>query len=120
LTCRFQQINAKLRYVQYVRQLKSYGITYFDCRWVQKGKKPEKSRLGVTRTFLILQDAKSLQVLKEWNWEMLSRWTHLRNEVTLDFGEYEDGYINLLMEEADRYLSLSHYLSPCVLTCFNF
>lgn len=47
-------MNAKFRYVQLVRSLKSYGITYFECQQRSKNKKKvERVFLGITRSKIL-------------------------------------------------------------------
>ena len=56
-----KEMNAKFRYVQLVRSLKTYGITFFDCK--EKGrnnKKPVPVLIGVTRDKILKVDPESM------------------------------------------------------------
>jgi talin len=51
------EINAKYRYVQLCRSLKTYGITFFHCKSKVKGKtKPKEVLLGITREGILFMD----------------------------------------------------------------
>lgn len=95
-------MNAKYRYVQLVRGLKTYGITFFECEQREKGKKKMISiLLGVTREKIVKVDPETQRVVKEWGWNQMRRWSSVKNTFTLDFGDYEDDYLQLFTEEAE-------------------
>lgn len=94
--------NAKYRYVQLVRSLKTYGITFFDCREKNRNhKKPVPVFIGVTRDKIMKVDPETMRPIKEWTLEQLRRWSAAHNTFTLDFGDYEDDYVNVVTEEGE-------------------
>jgi len=117
-------MNAKYRYVQLVRSLKSYGITYFKCKQkIKDQKKLVDVLIGVTRSnilkvllielaclddivlipLFVQVDPKTMAVVKEWDWTQMRRWSSVREAFTLDFGDYEDDYVNVICEDAEGY-----------------
>jgi talin len=69
------ELNAKYRYVQLCRSLKTYGVTFFQVR----EKVPKKNKyvpvlLGVTRESVIRVDPETKEVLKTWGLTTLRRW----------------------------------------------
>jgi len=97
-----KEMNAKFRYVQLVRSLKTYGITFFDCK--EKGrnnKKPVRVFIGVTRDRIMKVDPETMKTIKEWTLEQMRRWSSAHNTFTLDFGDYEDDYVNVITEEGE-------------------
>ncbi len=58
------EVNAKYRYVQLCRSLKTYGITYYRGKWRPKGRKRmEDLMLGITKENIICMDPISRLVL---------------------------------------------------------
>lgn len=57
-----KEMNAKFRYVQLVRSLKTYGITFFDCKEKPRGtnKKPQRVLIGVTRDRIMKVDPETM------------------------------------------------------------
>jgi len=97
-----KDMNAKYRYVQLVRSLKSYGITYFKCKQKIKDKKKfEDVLIGVTRSNILKVDPKTMSTVREWDWSQMRRWSSIKDTFTLDFGDYEDDYVNLICEDAE-------------------
>ena len=96
-------IQAKFRYVQIVRSLKTYGITFFDCMEQPKGKKKgERMLLGITRDKIVRMDFETREVAKEWPIEQLRRWAATSNTFTLDFGDWSDDYFVVKTEEGEQ------------------
>ena len=96
------ELNAKFRYVQLCRSLKTYGVTFFEV----KEKVPKKNKmlailLGVTRDSVLRVDAETKEVLKVWPLTSLRRWAASPNSFTLDFGDYEDSYYTIQTPEGD-------------------
>eukprot|EP01124_Arcella_intermedia_P012007 TRINITY_DN1832_c0_g1_i1.p1 TRINITY_DN1832_c0_g1~~TRINITY_DN1832_c0_g1_i1.p1 ORF type:complete len:2470 (-),score=665.52 TRINITY_DN1832_c0_g1_i1:45-7454(-) len=105
-------MNAKYRYCQLVRSLKSYGITFFDCREKQtKGKqkndkKSDRILIGVTKEKILKVDPETQRTIKEWTFEQMRRWSFAHGFFTLDFGDYEDDYITVITEEGEALAQL--------------
>lgn len=96
-------IQAKFRFVQIVRSLKTYGITFFDCVEQPKNKKKgERILLGITRDKIVKMEYESREVVKEWPIEQLRRWAATSNSFTLDFGDWSDDYFVVKTEEGDQ------------------
>lgn len=97
------EINAKYRFVQIVRSLKTYGITFYECIEQLKGKKKgQKILLGITRDKIVKLDGETRETVKEWTIEQLRRWAATNNSFTLDFGDYEDDYFVVKTEEGEQ------------------
>ncbi|KAJ3225658.1 Talin-1 [Chytriomyces hyalinus] len=96
-------LNAKFRYVQLSRSLKTYGITFF----LVKEKLDKKSKLvdvllGVTKQSIVRLDAVTKDVIKTWPLTHLRRWAAAANSFTLDFGDYADNYFTVQTSEGDQ------------------
>eukprot|EP01117_Protostelium_nocturnum_P009842 TRINITY_DN350_c0_g1_i1.p1 TRINITY_DN350_c0_g1~~TRINITY_DN350_c0_g1_i1.p1 ORF type:complete len:2417 (-),score=996.87 TRINITY_DN350_c0_g1_i1:42-7292(-) len=101
--------NAKYKYVQACRALKTWGITTFPCQLmekksIEKKKKPKKILLGVTREALLFMNPDSKEIERSWAISKLRRWSAAEGQksVTLDFGNHERDYFLLLTEEAPQ------------------
>ncbi|KAI8851508.1 hypothetical protein BC829DRAFT_488095 [Chytridium lagenaria] len=97
------ELNAKFRYVQLSRSLKTYGITFFAV----KEKHPKKNKmvdmlLGITKQSVVRLDAETKDILKEWKLTQLRRWAANNNSFTMDFGDYEDSYYTVQTPEGDQ------------------
>ena len=74
------ELNAKYRYVQLCRSLKTYGVTFFEVK-----ERPPKSGkvfarlLGVTRESVLRVDAETKEILKVWSLTNLRRWAAAPN-----------------------------------------
>ncbi|CAH8439283.1 unnamed protein product [Dicrocoelium dendriticum] len=83
------EIEAKVKYCQFCRSLKTYGITFFLVKERIKGKNKLIPRLlGVTKDSVIRLDEKTKEVLKIWPLTSISRWAASLHAFTMDFGEY--------------------------------
>ena len=100
--CVTPQVNAKYRYVQLCRSLKTYGITYYRGKWKPKGKKRlEELMLGVTKENIICMQPETRQIEEEHPLIHLKRWAAGPNSFTLDFGDYRDEYIIIGTPDAE-------------------
>jgi talin len=98
------KINAKFRYVQMCRALKSYGTTFYQVDLlVEKGKKAEKVPylLGISRNQIIVMDAEKEAKREEFNITWLRRWSASDTELLLDFGDYTKTYYKFATKEAE-------------------
>jgi talin len=96
-------ITAKFRFVQIVRSLKTYGITFFDCvEQLKTKKKGERMLLGITRDKIVKMNFETREVVKEWPIEQLRRWAATSNSFTLDFGDWNDDYFVVKTEEGEQ------------------
>jgi talin len=95
-------IQAKYRYLQVVKSLKTYGITFFEVREKLRGKnKLVKILLGITRDKIIKADFETKEPMREWELTQMRRWAAGANSFTLDFGDYEEDYIVILTNEGE-------------------
>jgi len=105
-------MNAKYRYVQMCRSLKTYGITSFEASISDtKSKKFKqyiklKLALGVNRVGVILIDNETKAILEQWPLTTLKRWASTEGTITLDFGSYADEYIIFATEKGEAITSL--------------
>ena len=98
--------NAKYRYIQMCRALKTYGITTFEVQKKiekpgQKKPKFKKLILGVTRDSLVLMNADTKEIEKSFPLTHLKRWAPGARTFTLDFGEYEEDYFTVQTLEGE-------------------
>ena len=68
-------LNAKFRYVQLSRSLKTYGITFFLVNEkVGKRNKLVPMLIGVTKNSVVRLDIETKDIIKEWKLTQLRRW----------------------------------------------
>ncbi|KAI8614346.1 hypothetical protein BC830DRAFT_1169513 [Chytriomyces sp. MP71] len=97
------ELNAKFRYVQLSRSLKTYGISFFSVKEKhEKKKKMVEVLLGVTKQSIVRLDASTKDVLKTWPLTHLRRWAAASNSFTLDFGDYESAFYTVQTAEGDQ------------------
>eukprot|EP01104_Vermistella_antarctica_P018056 TRINITY_DN6574_c0_g1_i1.p1 TRINITY_DN6574_c0_g1~~TRINITY_DN6574_c0_g1_i1.p1 ORF type:complete len:2432 (+),score=758.04 TRINITY_DN6574_c0_g1_i1:122-7417(+) len=100
-------INAKYRYVQLCRSLKTYGITTFHVKEKAPGKQGKRGKLidvlfGVTRDSVLRMDAATKEVYKQYPLTHVKRWAAAEHTFTCDFGDYEDDYLVVKTLEGDQ------------------
>lgn len=99
------EVNAKLRYIQAVRALPTYGITLFSVReHVPGSKKPLNIYLGFTRSH-VLRMTMDYQILRDkpdYPLEHVKRWANSDTTFTLDFGGHSKEYYTVLTEQGDE------------------
>jgi talin len=95
------ELNAKFRYVQLCRSLKTYGVTFFEVKEIDKKNKLIPILLGVTRDSVMRLDAHTKEILKVWPLTTLRRFSATANSFTLDFGDYADSYYTVQTKEGD-------------------
>eukprot|EP01087_Luapelamoeba_hula_P023545 TRINITY_DN867_c0_g1_i1.p1 TRINITY_DN867_c0_g1~~TRINITY_DN867_c0_g1_i1.p1 ORF type:complete len:2538 (-),score=652.11 TRINITY_DN867_c0_g1_i1:59-7672(-) len=94
--------NAKYRYVQSCRSLKTYGITYYNVKWKAKGrKKLEPILAGITRDNIIFVDPDDREVKEEYPLTHLKRWAAAPASFTFDFGDYREEYLSVQTAEGE-------------------
>ncbi|KAJ3121843.1 Talin-1 [Nowakowskiella sp. JEL0407] len=96
------ELNAKFRYVQLSRSLKTYGITFFQV----KERVPKKSKLvtvllGVTKQSLVKLEVETKEILVEWKLTTLRRWAASPTSFTLDFGDYSNSHYSVQTNEGE-------------------
>jgi len=102
-----KEVAAKFRYVQLVRSLKTYGVTFFDCMQIVRGKKkPVPIQVGIARDKILKVSPESGKVEKEWTWAKMRRWQCVKTKFTLDFGDSEEEYLNLETEYGETMAQL--------------
>ncbi|KAJ3121845.1 Talin-1 [Nowakowskiella sp. JEL0407] len=98
------ELNAKFRYVQLSRSLKTYGITFFQV----KERVPKKSKLvtvllGVTKQSLVKLEVETKEILVEWKLTTLRRWAASPTSVQTNEGEAISqliaGYIDIILKK---------------------
>jgi len=98
------ELNAKFRYVQLSRSLKTYGVSFFYV--MEKGEKKTKYTnpvyLGVTKESVIKLDVETKEIKKKWPLKQLRRWAATPTSFTLDFGDYSNAYYNVLTKEGEQ------------------
>ncbi|KJE89680.1 hypothetical protein CAOG_009384 [Capsaspora owczarzaki ATCC 30864] len=96
------ELNAKYRYIQLCRSLKTYGVTFFLVKEKERGKNKLVPRLlGITRDNIMRVDEKTKEVLKTWQLTQVRRWAASPNSFTLDFGDYSESYYSVQTSEGD-------------------
>jgi len=100
---------SKYRYLQLVRSLRTYGVTFFEMRQEFKNVKKDKLApvlLGLSKDRIILADFETKQNIKEWAFKRLKRWTASSTVVTLDFGDWHDEILYLNSPESNNIADL--------------
>ncbi|KAI8930298.1 hypothetical protein BC831DRAFT_440033 [Entophlyctis helioformis] len=97
------ELNAKFRYVQMCRSLKTYGVSFFLVKEpATKKKKAASVLLGITKESIIRMDIESKEELSKWYLKQLRRWAATPKGFTLDFGEYSDSYYSVETPEGEQ------------------
>lgn len=97
------ELNAKYRYIQLCRSLKTYGVSFFTVKEMNvKKNKLLKVMLGVTKDSVVRLDAETKEVIKSWPLTQLRRWAASPNSFTLDFGDYADAYYSVQTTEGEQ------------------
>ena len=99
----FVELEAKVKYVQLARSLKTYGVTFFLVKEKMKGKNKLVPRLlGVTKESVLRLDEKTKEIVKTWPLTTVKRWAASPNSFTLDFGDYSDSYYSVQTTEGEQ------------------
>lgn len=97
------ELQAKYKYVQLCRGLKTYGVTFFLVKEKMKGKNKLVPRLlGVTKESILRVDEKTKEVMKTWPLTTVRRWAASPNSFTLDFGDYLESYYSVQTNEGEK------------------
>ncbi|KAL5257851.1 hypothetical protein ACHWQZ_G012707 [Mnemiopsis leidyi] len=106
------ELNGKLRYIKYCRELKTYGVTFFLVKEKMKGKNKLVPRLlGITKEKVMRVDEKTKEVIQEWQLTTVRRWAASPNSFTLDFGDYSESYYSVQTQEGEKISQLiSQYI----------
>ena len=96
------EFEAKAKYTQLCRSLKTYGITFFLVKEKMPGKNKLTPRLlGITKESVVRMDEKTKEILKTWPLTTVRRWAASPNSFTLDFGDYSDNYYSVQTQEGE-------------------
>lgn len=95
-------LNAKFRYVQLSRSLKTYGITFFLVKERAKKNKLIPALIGVTKSSVVKLDMETKEIITEWKLTQLRRWAASPNSFTLDFGDYAESYYSVQTTEGEQ------------------
>lgn len=94
------ELNAKYRYIQLCRSIKTYGITFFHVLERMRGRKNKiPVLLGITKESIMRVDVDTKDILKVWMIITLKRWAAVDGKVTFDFGEYAKSYYTVYTDE---------------------
>ncbi|XP_065937051.1 talin-1 isoform X14 [Magallana gigas] len=97
------EFEAKAKYTQKCRGLKTYGITFFLVKEKMPGKNKLVPRLlGITKESVVRMDEKTKEILKTWPLTTVKRWAASPNSFTLDFGDYSDSYYSVQTQEGEQ------------------
>ncbi|EFA77155.1 filopodin [Heterostelium album PN500] len=103
------EVNAKYRYVQLCRSLKTYGMTSFPVKMKPKDgnkKKAVEMTLGITRESMILMVDETKEVIKSHPLKHIRRWAATEKTFTLDFGDHDEEYLVLLTDKPEEISNL--------------
>eukprot|EP00058_Branchiostoma_floridae_P006923 XP_002592411.1 hypothetical protein BRAFLDRAFT_67277 [Branchiostoma floridae] len=82
------ELDAKVRYTQQCRSLKTYGVTFFLVKEKMKGKNKLVPRLlGITKDSVMRVDEKTKEILKVWPLTTVRRWAASPKSFTLKKGK---------------------------------
>ncbi|XP_078580001.1 talin-1-like isoform X28 [Branchiostoma floridae x Branchiostoma japonicum] len=96
------ELDAKVRYTQQCRSLKTYGVTFFLVKEKMKGKNKLVPRLlGITKDSVMRVDEKTKEILKVWPLTTVRRWAASPKSFTLDFGDYSESYYSVQTTEGE-------------------
>ncbi|KAJ3364604.1 Talin-1, partial [Kappamyces sp. JEL0680] len=99
------ELNAKFRYVQLIRSLKSYGTTFFlvhEPADKAAKKKAQNMLLGITKSTVVRMDIETKKIVSEWKLTQLRNWTFSAKTFTLDLGDHEQKYYQVETKEGDE------------------
>jgi len=85
------EVQAKFRYIQLARSLKTYGLTIFNIIYMMK-----ELLLGIKKDEIQLMNPENYEVIKAYHLNHIKRWGANERSVTIDFGEYDDMSVNVL------------------------
>ncbi|EGC30476.1 hypothetical protein DICPUDRAFT_50735 [Dictyostelium purpureum] len=90
------EVNAKYRYVQLCRSLKTYGMTSFEVKLREYGKKKMVDHiLGITRESMMLMLVETKEIVMTHPLKHIKRWAATEKSFTFDFGDHETEYLIL-------------------------
>ncbi|XP_071498741.1 talin-1-like [Diadema antillarum] len=96
------ELDAKVKYTQHCRSLKTYGITFFLVKEKMKGKNKLVPRLlGINRESVVRVDERTKEILKTWPLTTVRRWAASPKSFTLDFGDHSDAYYSMQTTEGE-------------------
>ncbi|CAI9742944.1 talin-1-like isoform X1 [Octopus vulgaris] len=96
-------VEAKVKYTQCCRNLKTYGITFFLVKEKMKGKNKLVPRLlGITKESVVRMDEKTKEIIMTWPLTALKRWAPSPNSFTLDLGDYSNEYYSVQTTEGEQ------------------
>ena len=98
------ELDAKLKYTQLCRSLKTYGVTFFLVKEKMKGKNKLVARLlGITKESIVRVDEKTKEFLNVYPLECVKKWAASPNTFTLDFGDhYKEPYYSMQTTEGEH------------------
>ncbi|CAF0748960.1 unnamed protein product [Brachionus calyciflorus] len=98
------ELEAKLKYTQLCRSLKTYGVTFFLVKEKMKGKNKLVARLlGITKESILRVDEKTKEFLNVYPLECVKKWAASPNTFTLDFGDhYKEQYYSMQTTEGEH------------------
>ncbi|CAF0836753.1 unnamed protein product, partial [Didymodactylos carnosus] len=95
--------DAKLKYTQLCRSLRTYGVTFFLVKEKMPGKNKLIPRLlGVTKDSIVRVDERTKEFNQVWPLTHVKRWTASPNTFTLDFGDYATAYYSVQTNDGEQ------------------
>lgn len=104
-----KETTAKFRYIQKVRALDTYGITFFECQECVEKNKRQKWKpvlIGVTKDKIMKVDNETQELQGEWTWTQVARWSSKGETFLFDFGDYAKEYLTIRSAETEALNSL--------------
>ncbi|CAF4070720.1 unnamed protein product [Rotaria sp. Silwood2] len=95
-------LDAKLKYTQLCRSLRTYGVTFFLVKKMSGKNKLVPRLLGVTKESIVRVDERTKDFLEVWPLTHVKRWTASPNTFTLDFGDYATAYYSVQTHEGQQ------------------
>ncbi|KAL3884759.1 hypothetical protein ACJMK2_024867 [Sinanodonta woodiana] len=101
------EMDAKVKYTQMCRDLKTYGITFFLVKEKMKAKNKLVPRLlGINKESVVRVDENTKEILRTWPLTTVRRWAASPNSFTLDFGDHADAYYSVQTQEGEQIAAL--------------
>jgi len=99
---RTQLLDAKLRYFQFARSLKTWGITVFEVREKVPGSRKLQSGLLGISSQSVVRMASDKSIVQDWPLRQIKRWAAGDGVFTLDFGNHSGEYYMVFTKEGER------------------
>jgi len=106
------ETEARRKYLDQMRTLKTFGMTVFNVKERLPGKKNlTPATLAFTKDTITRIEYETKRVLKEYPFKYLHRWAASPETLTLDFGNHEEDYVVVVTTEGAQ---IANFLSAFV------